>query len=146
MRFRLAGSRLDAGSGEADGGFRFNPTTGIPMARVRCITEMGMGVDVHGSDATKAAKRAVSDAIRHSSISFFRLVDKTSKDMFVHVTIGVPNPESVDTAAVAKELPYGTITVTAVQGGLEIPASGGSDAIIIANAGIVVTLEDGKPA
>ena len=115
------------------------------MARVRCITEMGMGVDVHGKDATKAARRAVSDAIRHSSISFFRLVDKTSKDMFVHVTIGVPNPESVDTAEVAKELPYGTITVTAVNGGLEIPASGGSDAIIIANAGIVVTLEDGKP-
>jgi hypothetical protein len=23
-----------------------------PMARVRCITEMGMGVDVHGKDAT----------------------------------------------------------------------------------------------
>jgi hypothetical protein len=40
------------------------PTTrGNPMARVRCITEMGMGVDVHGRDATKAAKRAVSDAI-----------------------------------------------------------------------------------
>jgi hypothetical protein len=26
--------------------------------------------------------------------------------MFVDVTIGVPNPDSVDTAAVAKELPY----------------------------------------
>ena len=33
------------------------------MTRVRCVTEMGMGVDVHGRDATKAAKRAVSDAI-----------------------------------------------------------------------------------
>jgi len=33
------------------------------MTRVRCITEMGMGVDVHGKDATKAARRAVSDAI-----------------------------------------------------------------------------------
>ena len=38
------------------------------MAKVRCITEMGMGVDVHGRDATKAARRAVSDAIRHSSL------------------------------------------------------------------------------
>ena len=63
-----------------------------PMARVRCITEMGMGVDVHGKDATKAAKRAVSDAIRHSSLGFFRMVGKTSKDMFVDVTIGVPDP------------------------------------------------------
>ncbi len=44
------------------------------MARVRCITEMGMGVDVHGRDATKAAKRAVSDAIRHSSLGFVRLL------------------------------------------------------------------------
>ena len=33
---------------------------------------MGMGVDVHGRDATKAARRAVSDAIRHSSLGFVR--------------------------------------------------------------------------
>ncbi|MGJ4931327.1 Lin0512 family protein [Bradyrhizobium sp. HKCCYLS2038] len=114
------------------------------MARVRCITEMGMGVDVHGRDATKAAKRAVSDAIRHSSLGFFRMVGKTPQDMLVDVTIGVPNPEAVDTAAVAKELPYGTVTVTAVKGGLEIPAEAGSDAIIIANAAVLVHLDDGK--
>jgi uncharacterized protein (TIGR02058 family) len=114
------------------------------MARVRCITEMGMGVDVHGRDATKAAKRAVSDAIRHSSVGFFRLVGKTPHDMFVDVTVGVPDPDSVDTDAVAKELPYGTVTVRAVKGGLEIPAEAGSDAIIIANAAVLVSLEDGK--
>jgi uncharacterized protein (TIGR02058 family) len=114
------------------------------MARVRCITEMGMGVDVHGKDATKAARRAVSDAIRHSSLGFFRMVGKTSSDMFVDVTIGVPNPGAVDTAAVAKELPYGTVTVTAVQGGLEIAAESGSDSIIIANAAVIVSLDDGK--
>jgi uncharacterized protein (TIGR02058 family) len=112
------------------------------MARVRCITEMGMGVDVHGRDATKAARRAVSDAIRHSSLDFVRLFGKTPHDMFVDVTIGVPNPEAVDTAAVAKELPYGTVTVTAVSGGLEIPAVSGGDAIIIANAAVIVSLED----
>jgi uncharacterized protein (TIGR02058 family) len=113
------------------------------MARIRCITEMGMGVDVHGRDATKAARRAVSDAIRHSSLGFFRMVGKTPGDMFVDVTIGVPDPSSVDTAAVASELPYGTVTVTAVKGGLEIPAESGSDAIIIANAAVVVSLDDG---
>ena len=85
------------------------------MARVRCITEMGMGVDVHGRDATKAAKRAVSDAIRHSSLGFFRMLGKTANDMFVDVMVGVPNPEAVDKAAVAKELPYGTVTVNAVK-------------------------------
>ncbi|NPU68859.1 hypothetical protein HL667_27920 [Bradyrhizobium sp. 83012] len=114
------------------------------MARIRCITEMGMGVDVHGRDATKAAKRAVSDAIRHSSLGFFRMVGKTPEDMLVDVTVAVPNPEAVDTEAVAKELPYGTVTVTAVKGGLEIPAEAGSDAIIIANAAVLVHLDDGK--
>ena len=59
------------------------------MARVRCITEMGMGVDVHGRDATKAARRAISDAIRHSSLGFVRMLGKTPHDMFVDVTIAV---------------------------------------------------------
>ena len=114
-----------------------------PMARVRCITEMGMGVDVHGKDSTKAAKRAVSDAIRHSSLGFFRMLGKTAKDMFVDVTIAVPDPTSVDTAAVARELPYGTVTVIAVKGGLEVAAETGGDAIIIANAAVIVSLDDG---
>ena len=39
------------------------------MALVRCVTEMGMGVDVHGLDYTAAAKRAVFDAIHHSSLN-----------------------------------------------------------------------------
>src|SRR6202048_3746324 len=115
------------------------------MARVRCITEMGRGGDVHGRDATKAARRAVSDAIRHSSLGFFRMVGKTSSDMFVDVTIGVPAPAAVDTTAVAKELPYGTVTVPAVKGGLEIPAEQGTDAIIIANAAVIVSLDNGAP-
>src|SRR3954453_20305242 len=109
------------------------------MARVRCITGMGMGVDVHGRDATKAASRRASAPTRPSSLGFFRMVGKTSSDMFVDITIGVPAPGSVDTAAVAKELPYGTVTVTAVKGGLEVPAESGGDAIIIANAAVIVS-------
>ena len=42
------------------------------------------------------------------------------------------------------ELPYGTITVTAVKGGLEIPAEAGGDSILIANAAVIVSLDDGK--
>lgn len=116
------------------------------MARVRCITEMGMGVDVHGRDATKAARRAVSDAIRHSSLGFFRMLGKTPHDMFVDVTIAVPDPSAVDTRAVAAELPYGTVTVTVVRGGLEIPSDHGGDPILIANAAVLVSLDDDKGA
>src|ERR1043166_5456869 len=113
------------------------------MPRIRCITEMGMGVDVHGRDATKAARGAVSDAIRHSSLGFFRMVGKTSNDMFVDVTIGFPDPGAGETGGGRRGRPCGTVTVTAVKGGLEIPAESGSDAIIIANAAVIVSLDDG---
>jgi len=58
------------------------------MTRVRCITEMGMGVDVHGKDAPRRRSARLSDAIRHSSLGFFRMLGKTANDMFVDVTIG----------------------------------------------------------
>ena len=115
------------------------------MAKVRCVTEMGMGVDVHGRDYTKAAKRAVSDAIRHSSLGFFRLLGRSIDEMLVDVTIGVPEPDKVDMAAVAAELPYGKVTVQCVPGGLEISSGGGSDAIVMANAAVLVSFAE-RPA
>jgi uncharacterized protein (TIGR02058 family) len=115
------------------------------MTLVRCLTEMGMGVDVHGRDYTKAARRAVSDAIRHSSVSFFRLLDRPVDDMHVEVTVAVARPEAVDTAAVAAELPHGTVTVTAVRGGLDVPPSDGADLIVMANAAVIVSFDDGRP-
>jgi uncharacterized protein (TIGR02058 family) len=121
------------------------------MTTTRWITEMGMGVDVHGSDYTKAARRAVSDALRHSSLHFFQAAGKTVHDMHVEVRIGVAEPDAVDVEAVAAEVPYGTVTVAAVAGGLDVPAppradgssDGGSlDGIVIANAAILVSFAD----
>ena len=40
------------------------------MAKKRCLLEMGMGTDLHGKDYTKAAQRAVRDALWHNSVSF----------------------------------------------------------------------------
>ncbi|MGD9671038.1 MAG: Lin0512 family protein [Hyphomicrobiaceae bacterium] len=108
------------------------------MALERCVSEMGMGVDVHGRDYTRAARRAVSDAIRHSSLSLFRAVGKSRDEMHIHVVIGVPEPDRVDLDAVAKELPYGQVTVTAEKGGLEVPNANDTDAIVIANAAVLV--------
>jgi uncharacterized protein (TIGR02058 family) len=85
------------------------------------VYEFGMGVDVHGKDSTKAACRAVSDAIRHSSLAFFADVRDRGGKMLVDVTVGVPNPETVDIEAVRRELPHGEVTVEAVAGGLAIP-------------------------
>ena len=114
------------------------------MTLVRCITEMGMGVDVHGRDYTNAAKRAVFDAIHHSSLGFQRLLGKTADDMRVDVTIGIPNPEAVKNDEVAAVLPHGTAYCKAVPGGLEIPNETGDDAMVIANAVVIVSFDDGK--
>ena len=114
------------------------------MAFVRCIMEMGMGVDVHGKDYTTAAKRAVFDAIHHSSLGFQRMLGKTADDMRVEITIGVPKPDAVDGDAVAATLPHGHGTVKSVVGGLEIPNEDGSDAMVIANAAVIVSFDDGS--
>jgi uncharacterized protein (TIGR02058 family) len=103
---------------------------------------MGMGTDVHGGDYTQAAERAVFDAIHHSSLHFFAPLEKTADDMFIDLLIGVPEPDKVDTERVAAALPYGTVSVKVQKGGLEIPGDDGKDAIIIANAGIVVRMAD----
>lgn len=108
----------------------------------RWITEMGMGVDVHGNDYTKAARRAVSDALRHSSLNFFNAAGKTKEEMQVEVRIGVSEPDQVDVAAVAQEVPYGTVTVSAEKGGLDVNAPSGGGDIVIANAAILVSFSD----
>ena len=112
------------------------------MALKRYVTEMGMGVDVHGGDYTKAAKRAVSDAIRHSSLNFFRALDKSPDDMLITVKIGAGNPAAVDTAAVAAELPYGTVEVEPSLGGLDIPSDTGADLMVMVNAAVLVCFEE----
>ncbi len=114
------------------------------MALVRCITEMGMGVDVHGRDYTNGAKRAVFDALHHSSLGFFRLIGKTADDMTIEVTIGSPQPNQVDKAAVMATLPHGGGECKVVAGGLEIPNEAGDDAMVITNAAIIVLFDDGK--
>ena len=112
------------------------------MPLKRYVTEMGMGTDVHGGDYTKAARRAVSDAIRHSSLNFFRALGKSPNDMKITLRIGVQNPQAVDTSAVAAELPYGEVQVIVEPGGLDVPAEEGVDLLVIANAAVIVCFDE----
>ncbi len=112
------------------------------MALKRYVTEMGMGVDVHGGDYTKAARRAVSDALRHSSLNFFRALDKRPEDMMITVKLGARDPGAIDTAAVAAELPYGTVTVEPEPGGLDVPSDAGADVMVIVNAAVLVCFDE----
>ncbi|MBR71634.1 MAG: hypothetical protein CMM30_01675 [Rhodospirillaceae bacterium] len=112
------------------------------MPLKRYLTEIGMGVDVHGKNNTKASIRAVSDAIRHSSINFFDTLGKSPDQMQITVKIGVPEPELVNKYEVAQVLPYGTVNVETTKGGLEIPSEAGKDSIYVANAAVIVCFEE----
>ena len=68
------------------------------MAWKRVVTEMGMGTDIRGGDYTKAAVRALRDALWHNSLSVTRALGMDVDSMRVEVIIGVPQPEAVDTA------------------------------------------------
>jgi uncharacterized protein (TIGR02058 family) len=111
------------------------------MAKTRVILELGSGNDLHGCDYTKAALRAVQDALHHSSLTFIRSLqlDKTRLD--VEVTIGVQRPEQVDLERVKSSLPIGNITVQAVKGGLDVADPENNDAAVIASAAIAVRID-----
>ena len=102
----------------------------------RIILEMGMGNDLYGEDYTKAACRAVEDAIRHSSLILFRSLGFDHADMQVKVTIGVQQPAQVDTAVVAQKLPRGKAEVTAVKGGLNVVDPENSTCSVVATAAV----------
>jgi uncharacterized protein (TIGR02058 family) len=109
----------------------------------RVITEFGTGNDLHGGDYTKAAVRAVQDAIRHSSLSLVRSLGIDSRTMQVEVTVGVQQPEKVDTAVVKSALPHGEVTVRAVKGGLDVPDDTSGDVAVIASAAVTVRIDLG---
>jgi uncharacterized protein (TIGR02058 family) len=107
------------------------------------VLQIGMGTDIRGADHTKAAVRALRDALWHNALSVAEAVGVPVDSMQVEVTIGVPRPDQVDKEAVLAVLPHGTGTVRVVEGGLEIPNDAGTNTTVIANAAAVVRLDIG---
>ena len=92
----------------------------MPLKRV--ILELGSGNDLHGGDYTKAAIRAVEDAIHHSSLAMIRTLGIDRDTVGVDVTIGVRRPDRVE-------------------GGLDIPEEDTHDMVVIASAAIAVRID-----
>jgi uncharacterized protein (TIGR02058 family) len=111
------------------------------MPLKRMVLQIGMGPDIRGADYTKAAVRALRDALWHNSLSIADALGQHVDAMQVEVTIGVPHPELVDKAAVLAILPHGSGTVTVVEGGLEIVNDAGTNSTVIAQAAAVVRLD-----
>ena len=111
------------------------------MTRKRMVIEMGMGTDIRGKDYTKAACRALKDALWHNSLGIADIMGVDVDSMWVEVRIGIPQPKKVNVEEVLSILPHGTGQVSCVKGGLEIENTNRDDVTIIANAAAIVYLD-----
>ena len=111
------------------------------MAMKRVVVEIGMGTDIRGTDYTKAAIRALRDALWHNALPVAAALGKPTDSMVVEVLIGVPKPNMVNKGEILAVLPHGTGTVTVVEGGLEIFNDEGTSSTVIANAAAIVRLD-----
>ena len=116
------------------------------MPLKRMALEIGMGTDIRGADYTKAAVRALRDALWHNSLGIAAALNMPTDAMVVEVIIGVPKPELVNQAEVLAVLPHGTGTKKVVEGGLEIFNDTGTGSTVIANAAAIVRLDIDRKA
>ncbi len=113
----------------------------------RYIVELGMGVDLHGGNITKAAIKAVKDATSKSCLCGLEdILNIDPLKMVVHVKIGCTDPDKVDKNEVLKAIPVGKGEIEVVKGGLgiqglEVPAFGNGNAIQAAIAGVTVFVD-----
>ena len=103
--------------------------------------ELGMGTSLLAGDYTRAAVRAVEDALWRNSINFAEAFGFHKSDMLIDIHLGVQRPDLVDTDMVNAVLPYGNSCVTVGEGGLDIAKPDGSGVTILANAAITVSFD-----
>lgn len=120
----------------------------------RFLVEIGSGTDQHGhqNDCTHAAIKAVKNAISNNCLTGLTEICglKEPKDlvkMKIHVKVGVPYPEKIDTKKVLKAIPFGEKSIEVVKGGLVAQGimikelGDTSDNIIMCNAAVTVSVE-----
>ncbi|MBC7343237.1 MAG: Lin0512 family protein [Clostridia bacterium] len=118
------------------------------MARKRYIVEIGTGIDLHGGDVTKAAQRAIGDAISRSCLcGLFDIIGlKDPNQMDIEVKVACPYPEKVNPQKALQAIPFGSARIELVSGGLtarglELPELGEGDTVVVAVAALTVYVE-----
>lgn len=109
------------------------------MAKTQFAVELGMGTDLRGEDYTKAACKAVRDAIHRNFLNLSGAFGLPRKAMIIDVRIGVQNPGAVRKEDVARELPYGVVQVESVFGGMNVDMEG--TVVVVANAIVAVSYD-----
>ncbi|NMA49695.1 MAG: hypothetical protein GX947_08000 [Tissierellia bacterium] len=90
----------------------------------RYIIEFGIGVDFHGQDVTRAAEKAVLDAVSKSCLCGLEEVlgiKNLNDEVVIKVTLAVTKPEEVNEDRVKACLPIGKKEIIVKKGGLNIP-------------------------
>ena len=105
------------------------------------LLEIGMGNDLHGGDYTKAAVRAMQDAMPQSSLTMIRSLGTKRDDVKRAVTIGVQKPNAIDPQKIKAVLPSGQVSVIAVKGGLDVNDREVDDKAVIATAALEIMVE-----
>ena len=67
----------------------------------RLLTEFGMGTSLRRQDYTKAAVKALEDALWHNSINLAELFGKQKEEMQITVEVGVQNPDALEPDRIA---------------------------------------------
>jgi uncharacterized protein (TIGR02058 family) len=117
----------------------------------RFIVEIGTGIDLHGENVTKAACRAVKDAVSRSCLCGLLEILKLQKldDVRVEILVASPRPQEVDLDQVMAEVPIGQKTARAVEGGLTAQGlcvaqfAPKCDQIVVVNTAITVYVASG---
>ncbi len=114
----------------------------------RYVVELGTGIDLHGGDVTKAATRAVRDAISRSCLcGLFEIAGLQDPDeMAVRVHVACPTPDRVDGDAVRAVVPFGRVRLDLDAGGmvtegLHLDRLGAGDRIVVAVAAVTVAID-----
>src|SRR2546429_9877944 len=108
------------------------------MAWKRVVVEMGMGTDIRGGDYTKAAVRALRDALWHNSLGVTGALGMNVDSMRIEVVIGVPKPEAVDKGQGRGGVPQGCRGGPGGDGGLGVAPGDGREGGSLANAPALV--------
>lgn len=118
----------------------------------RYLIEFDTGVDLHGMDQTKAAGKAIRNAISHCCMcGVFDLLnlDDPSDALKVHIRIGAPDPDAIDQNRLLSEIPIGHPEIEVVHGGLtgpglSVPSFGEGETIVLVNALLTVWVDMDK--
>jgi len=106
----------------------------------KLVMQLGMGTDIQGESHTKAACRAVHNAIRQNVLTVADAFGQPRDAMLIDVVIGVQQPDAVQVDEVKAMLPYGTVAVSVEHGGMDTPKEDGGH-VLLANAAVIVSLD-----